>query len=75
MRRIDTTNPKERWKYCCVECGSTNWRANDGLFECQTCDSTATALEDAKTGQEIAREEIEFVGPETSWKAPYRDPV
>lgn len=71
MHRIDTTDPTDRWRYRCPECGSTDWRADDGKFGCRNCGRTLAALEDRRTGERVARERIEFVGPESSWKAPY----
>jgi hypothetical protein len=69
--QIDTTDPTDRWRYRCPECNSTDWRADDGRFGCRACGASTPALEDRATGERIPREDIEFVGPESSWKAPY----
>lgn len=71
MPRIDTTSKREQWQYECPECGSKHWRANNGSFECRKCGAKLGGLIDATTGEYYGREEIEFVGPEASWKAPY----
>lgn len=71
MRRIDTTDKTQRWAYQCPECSSTNWRANNGNFDCKRCGAKPRGLVDAASGEFIPREQIEFVGPESSWKAPY----
>lgn len=71
MHRIDTTDRTQRWRYQCPECDSRDWRANNGAFGCRRCGATLEGLVDAKTGEFVPRECIEFVGPESSWKAPY----
>lgn len=71
MHRIDTTDKSQQWQYRCPECGSRDWRVNNGNFDCRRCGAKPDGLEDASTGEFIPREEIEFVGPESSWKAPY----
>jgi ribosomal protein L37AE/L43A len=71
--RIDTTKETDTWGYCCPECGSENWRAIDGSFECRGCNSNLGGLEHKPSGEVIPRERIEFVGPHASWKAPYAD--
>jgi len=71
VHRIDATDETERWRYRCPECGSTDWRANNGAFGCRRCGETLSGLEDTASGEVIPRERIEFVGPESSWKAPY----
>lgn len=71
MHRIETTDKSAHWRYCCPECDSTNWRANNGAFGCRSCGNRLSGLKDKKTGKFIPREQIEFVGPESSWKAPY----
>jgi hypothetical protein len=71
MHRIDTTNPRERWRYECPECRKKDWRANNGNFECRACGAFPDGLVDATSEEFVPRERIEFVGPESSWKAPY----
>lgn len=71
MVRIDTTDPTSRWRFACTECGSHDWRADDGSFGCGACGQSVTALLDKREDERVPREEIEFVGRESSWKAPY----
>jgi len=71
MVRIDTTESNQRWRYECPECASKNWRANNGNFECRACGCFPSGLIDSRTKEFYSRSEIEFVGPESSWKAPY----
>lgn len=72
MPRIDTSDPTQRWRYACPECGSTDWRANNGTFWCRRENRILEGLVDKRTRAFVPREEIEFVGPESSWKAPYK---
>jgi protein-arginine kinase activator protein McsA len=67
-RRIDTSVAQHRWRFKCPECKSTNWRAHNGTFGCRSCDTTLTELLDAKTGEVLSRDEIEFVGPHANHK-------
>jgi len=70
--RIDTTKKREVWQLRCGECGSREWRANDGTFECLGCQTAGLdGLEHAGTGEFIRRSDVEFVGPRTNWKAKY----
>ena len=70
--RIDITKKRDTWQLQCPECGSREWRANNGTFECLGCQTAGLdVLEHAGTGEEIARSEIEFVGGESNWKAKY----
>jgi len=43
----------------------------DDTHTCRRCGETLSGLEDTASGEVIPRERIEFVGPESSWKAPY----
>lgn len=72
MPRIDVTTDHQRWAWECPDCTSTNWQANNGSFYCRNCQQNLDGLVHKKTGRYHRREEIEFVGPHTSWKAPYR---
>lgn len=72
MPRIDTSKDRECWQFACPECGSRNWVANDGTFHCKGHSGTIQGLVDKATGEFVPRENIEFVGPEASWKAPYK---
>lgn len=67
--RIDTRNPQERWRLKCPECRSTNWRCHNSTFGCRSCLSTVTELYDAQEDTLVSREDVEFVGPESSHKA------
>ncbi|MFP4117221.1 MAG: TFIIB-type zinc finger domain-containing protein [Salinivenus sp.] len=70
--RIDVTQKRDVWQLGCPECGSRDWRADNGSFECRACGTVGLeGLEHVGTGEFYAREDIEFVGKETSWKAPY----
>ena len=66
--RIDTSDPKQRWRYECPECDSENWRAHNGTFGCRRCGATTTALVDTKTGELVDRDQFEFVGEEANHK-------
>ncbi|AUX09240.1 hypothetical protein AArcSl_1611 [Halalkaliarchaeum desulfuricum] len=69
--RVDTTQKKDTWQLSCPECGSRNWRANDGYFECRACTHSGRELYDEVDERLRSREEIEFVGSHANWKAPY----
>ena len=72
MLRVDVTKKREHWKLRCGECGSQNWRCNDGTFECLACGTAGLpGLEHASSGEFIKRTDIEFVGGESNWKAKY----
>lgn len=71
MPQIDVTNEEERWQYACPECGKRYWRANDGIFECRSCGALTPTLVDLRSGEEVHRDDFEFVGAHVSWKAPY----
>jgi ribosomal protein L37AE/L43A len=71
MHRIDTTDHSQRWRYECPECESNDWRANNGNFDCRACGAKPAGLIDTKEAEFIPRQEIVFIGPESSWKAPY----
>ena len=71
MPRIDVTDRTDTWRWVCPECGDRSWRANNGSFRCYACGATTGSLVDSATGDEYRREEIEFVGGASSWKAPY----
>lgn len=73
MVQIDTTDVRQRWRLKCPECGSENWRCNDGSFTCRSCDTKLDGLHDAKTDQFLERDQIQFVGPHANWKAKYPD--
>ena len=66
--RIDTSDPKQRWRYECPECESENWRAHNGTFGCRRCGTTTTALVDTTTDKLVERDEFEFVGEEVNHK-------
>jgi len=70
MVRIDATKKTERWRFECPSCESENWRATNGHFECRNCQSSIEGLRDKQTGEVLHRDDIEFVGPHASWKAP-----
>lgn len=67
--RIDTRHPEQRWRLKCPECESTNWRAHNGTFGCRRCHATVSELYDEVEDRLVTREEIEFVGPESTHKA------
>jgi ribosomal protein L37AE/L43A len=71
MLRIDANDQTQRWRYQCPECGSKNWRAINGFFECRCCDARIDEIEDGATGDRYARDEVEFTGAHASWKAPH----
>lgn len=68
-KTIDTTNPAEKWRWKCPECGSTNWRAHNGTIGCRKCDATVTGLVNDSTEEYVERAELEFVGPQANHKA------
>lgn len=53
MHRIDTTLDQDRWRYKCIECGSTDWRVHDGTIGCRRCGVTLRALLDADPETEV----------------------
>lgn len=69
--RINTSRESDRWQLECTECGSKNWRANDGTFQCIKCGTIKSEITDAKNGEIVDREDVEFVGPHANWKAKY----
>jgi len=75
MHRIDTTVDRERWRYKCIECGSTDWRVHDGTIGCRRCGVTLRALLDAKTGKRVRREELELLGPDADHKVKFGTPL
>lgn len=66
---IDTSDPRQRWRFRCPECNSSNWRVHNGTFGCRNCRSTTTGLVDKKTDERVGRDDLEFVGPETNHKS------
>lgn len=74
MPRIDTTVDRDRWRYKCPNCHSTDWRIHNGTIGCRHCGGTMQTLLDAKTGEEIRREDIELLGPSADHKAAFGTP-
>lgn len=60
---IDTTNPRERWRFKCPECGSTNWRVHNGTFGCRGCHATVDGLIEEAKDVFRPRDWFEFRGP------------
>lgn len=76
MHRIDTTDPTQRWRFACPDSERhRDWRVVDGLFECRSCGQTYGDLVDTKTGDRVAREAIELVGPDADQKGAFGRPT
>lgn len=76
MRRIDTTDTRAKWRYACPSPKRhANWRVTDGMFECRSCGETFDELVDRKTGERVAREKIEFVGPYADSEGQFGEPT
>lgn len=60
--KVDTTDPRQKWRFKCPECSSTNWRVHNGTFGCRSCRATVNGLVDDATGEFRSREWFDFVG-------------
>lgn len=69
MVQIDTTDPRQKWRFKCPECESTNWRVHNGTFGCRHCRATLDGLVDDATGELVPRDGFEFVGPQANHKS------
>jgi ribosomal protein L37AE/L43A len=76
MRRIHTTDKREKWQFACpTPKRHRDWRVVDGLFECRSCRETFSELVDLETGERVAREEVEIVGAHADHKGQFGRPT
>lgn len=76
MYRINTTDPSEKWRFACPHSKRhSDWRVVDGVFECRSCSRTYDHLIDQRSGQRVAREDIELVGPEADHEGQFGRPT
>lgn len=76
MFRIDTTREQERWQFACpAPARHRDWRVTDGCFECRSCGETYAELIHLKSGERVAREHIEFVGPHADHQGEFGQPT
>ncbi len=76
MFRVDTSDPQQKWRWVCPSPKRhANWRVTDGKFECRSCGCTYDELVNNETGDRVARDEIEFVGPDADSKGQFGKPT
>lgn len=76
MRRIDTSESDQKWRYGCpAPERHRDWRVVDGLFECRSCCETFGELVDLETGERIPRESVEIVGPHADHQGQFGRPT
>lgn len=75
MVRIDTTDTQQKWKFACPHPKRhRDWRVTDGMFECLSCKRTYDELVNLKSGETVARDDMEFVGPHADHKGAFGRP-